>query len=228
MEKLLPHIKIQVNDKIYLKDPESSELGLRILQEGLVMIHELGLELFTFKKLAKKLSTTESSIYRYFENKHKMLIYFINYFWAYIDYQIVFSTSHIADPREKLREALEIICDPTYNNLQNAPISITVLNDLLIAESSKAYLTKEVDEENKAGFFIAFKAVCKRIVQILQEIAGDHQFLKTLVSTCVEGIMHQQFFARHLPSLSDFDKNDSSKHRAEVFYQIITNNLRPA
>ena len=51
MEKLLKSVKIDINDKIYVKDPESSDLGKRIIEHSILMIHDLGFEAFTFKKV---------------------------------------------------------------------------------------------------------------------------------------------------------------------------------
>ena len=78
MKELLSHIQIKVNDKVFVKDPQSSDLGQRIVSIGAKMIDELGFEEFTFKKLSKEINTTEASIYRYFENKHRLLIYLIS------------------------------------------------------------------------------------------------------------------------------------------------------
>ncbi|MFQ3214197.1 MAG: AcrR family transcriptional regulator [Marivirga sp.] len=225
MDKLFPNIHIKVNEHIYLKNPESSELGLRLLSTSLELIHTIGLESFTFKKLAKALDTAESSIYRYFENKHKLLIYFINYYWAYLEYIIVFEIHNITAPEEQLMKALTLLSDPPKFQSDNTILSIEKLNAIVIAESGKAYLTKEVDEDNKSGFFIAFKNVSRRIVGIIKEIDPKIAYPNTLASTCLEGIIHQQFFAIHLPSLTDFNVHEGGKNRAHIFYQMIMNNL---
>lgn len=222
---LLSHIHIKVNKNIYLKDPETSDLGMRILISSTEMIHEMGLESFTFKKLSVCLETTESSIYRYFESKHKLLIYLINYYWAYLEYAIVFQTHNISKAEDKLFKALEVLSDPTQLQSNAIFLSIDKLNHIVIAESSKAYLTKEVDDENKAGFFVAFKNVAKRIVEIVLAIDPKIKYPNTLVSTCIEGILHQQFFAKHLPSLSDFTIEEEAENRTQIFYQMIINNL---
>ena len=59
-------INIATDYKLYFKDPESSDLGKRIVEHGIEMIHELGYESFTFKKLGDRIHSNESSIYRYF------------------------------------------------------------------------------------------------------------------------------------------------------------------
>lgn len=223
MDKLLSSLKIEVNPLIYLKNPESSELGKKIISTSILMIDEMGMEQFTFRKLAKMLGTTESSVYRYFESKHKLLLYFYNWYWAWMEYQIVFSTTNVAPSESKLRRALEILCIQNDECFAEEYISIKSLRNIVISESSKAFLNKEVDEENKAGFFLAFKKVAKRLVDILHEIDQDYPYAKTLIATCLEGILHQQYFAKHLPSLSDVSNN--VEKLPDIFYQIIINNL---
>ena len=73
MERLIHSIRIGINDKIYLKDPESSDLGKRIIEQSILMIDEMGFESFTFRKLGEQIKSNESSIKRYFENKPKLL-----------------------------------------------------------------------------------------------------------------------------------------------------------
>ena len=78
MENLLSTIKIQVNEKIYVKDPETSILGKII--ESIILIDEIGLKSLHLK-LGDLIGSNESSIYRCFENKHKLLIYLCSY-WS--------------------------------------------------------------------------------------------------------------------------------------------------
>jgi AcrR family transcriptional regulator len=90
MNNLLLSLKIQVNDKIYVKDPETSSLGRKIIQESINLIYEIGFENFTFKKLGERIGSNESSIYRYFESKHKLLVYLSSWYWSWIEYKMVF------------------------------------------------------------------------------------------------------------------------------------------
>ena len=68
-------ITVQVDERLFVKDPNSSDLGRRIIRHSIEMIHGIGFEAFTFKKLAQRINTSEPSVYRYFENKHKLLLY---------------------------------------------------------------------------------------------------------------------------------------------------------
>ena len=92
MHNLLSNIKISVPENIYIKDPESSELGKRIVKHSILLINDIGFDAFTFKKLGKLIGSNESSIYRYFENKHKLLLYLSSWYWAWIEYQLVMET----------------------------------------------------------------------------------------------------------------------------------------
>jgi AcrR family transcriptional regulator len=222
-QQVLPSLKIEVNSLIYLKDPASSELGKKILSSSLLMIDEMGMECFTFRKLAKLLNTTESSIYRYFESKHKLLLYFYNWYWAWMEYKIIFSINNIVNPTDKLKIAIGTLCSPAQENNQQFYLPLNILNKIVISESSKAYFSKEVDEENKSGFFLSFKRVASIFVGIIGEIDKNYPFAHTLVATCLEGILHQQYFSEHLPSLSDFDGDNAKLEK--IFYEIIINNM---
>ena len=213
MDKLISHIQIQVNSKIYLKDPQSSNLGKRILQCGLQLIDEMGLESFTFRKLAKKLDTTESSVYRYFENKHKLLLYLISLYWGWQEYRLVFSTNNMSDSCEKLRTAIGVLAEVVKGKAMQEYIDLERLGRVVISESSKAYLTKGVDSANKEGFYAGYKRLVHRISEIIREVDQSFAFPNTLASTIVEGIYQQKYFADHLPSLTDIKKSSTSAAR---------------
>jgi AcrR family transcriptional regulator len=210
MKSLLANIKIKIDEKVYLKDPESSEKGKKIIEHGIKMIDELGLEAFTFKKLAERTGTTEATVYRYFESKHKLLVYLISWYWNWIEYRLVFSTINISSPEERLRTAIRILSGKISNDLDFAHIDEVILQRIVIAESAKAFLTKDVDEDNKDGFFVSYKRLCKRIADIIHEINPDYQYPMSLVSTVAESAHYQVFFAMHLPSLTNINDNEQN------------------
>ena len=47
-------LSFKVNEKIYLRDPETSEIGKQIVKKAIDLIFEIGFEQFTFKKLRHK------------------------------------------------------------------------------------------------------------------------------------------------------------------------------
>ena len=89
MDRLL-HMDVQVRERVYTKDPSSTELGHRIIGTGLQLIDELGFEAFTMAKLAKSLGTAEASVYRYFANKHRLLVYLVDWYWAWRESKLAF------------------------------------------------------------------------------------------------------------------------------------------
>ncbi|MDX5421270.1 MAG: TetR/AcrR family transcriptional regulator [Hymenobacteraceae bacterium] len=215
MRNLLANIKIKVDEKVYLKDPESSEKGQDIVKNGIILIDELGLEAFTFKKLAERIGTTEATVYRYFESKHMLLSYLISWYWSWLEYKLVFATTNIPSPEERLRIAIRIVSGKIEYDMDFAHIDEVTLQRIVVAESAKAYLTKEVDENNKEGFFLSYKRLCKRIADIILEVNPAYEYPASLVSTIAEGAHYQKFFAEHLPSLTNI--KDSNEGQLEEF-----------
>ena len=221
MDQILSNIKIQVNEKIYVKDPETSSLGKKIIQESILLIDEIGFDNFTFKKLGEKIGSNESSIYRYFENKHKLLVYLSSWYWSWMEYKLVFATTNILDPKEKLTKAVTIVTEKILDDGKTEHINEAVLNNIIIAEFTKTFHTKEVDQENKEGFFLIYKRVINRIVAMVNEVNPEYLFAKSLVSTIVEGSLHQHFLTEHLKTITDC--NDSAS--ITKFYLNLTENI---
>ncbi len=226
MQDLLSKISIQVNDKVYLKDPESSDLGRKILNGGIDMIDELGFEDFTFRKLAKEIKSTEASIYRYFESKHKLLLYLTSWYWSWTEYKLVFGLTNIESPNERLKKAILLLTEEVKEDSNFSHINEIKLNKIVIAESSKAYLNKDVDEENKDGVFSGYKQIVQKVSDIIIEINSVYKFPHMLVSTIIEGSHHQRFFSEHLPKLTDKIKGEDaivSFYTLLAFQAIIDN-----
>ena len=197
------NVHLKINSKLYLRDPQATDLGRRILQNGIILIDELGLDQFTFKKLAKRIHSTEASIYRYFENKHLLLVYLLNWYWEWMKFRIDFNTMNIDEPIEKFNIAINIIVDTAKRNTSIPFIDEDLLHRIVVAEGTKGYHTKSVDEENKDGFFLSYKSLCLKIADILTQINPRYPYPRTLASTMVETANNTIYFAQHLPRLTD-------------------------
>ncbi len=200
-------IKININEKLFLKDPEQTQLGRRIITQSIRLIDELGFEHFTFKKLADRLGSTEASVYRYFENKHNLLVYLISWYWSWLEYQIDYCTNNIVDQEQCLRIALRIITNFENTGEDFSYINSSALHRIVLQEASKVYHTKSVDIENSDGFFRSYKSLCKRIARIVSALNPNYPYPHTLVSTVLESCNSQVFFSQHLPSLTDLKLN---------------------
>ena len=210
MERLLQSVKIAINEKVYVKDPESSELGKRIVEKSLVMIDQMGFESFTFKKLGNEIGSNESSIYRYFENKHKLLVYLTSWYWGWMEYQLVFATNSIKDGTEKLKIAISVLTKAVETDSAFSHIDEVALNRIVINESSKSYLTKEVDEENRQGFFTIYKRLITRLTEMIEGVAPKYPYPSSMASTILESNLHQNFLKEHFPKLTNCNGNHSS------------------
>ena len=209
MNSILSNISITVNPKLFVKNPETSDLGKKIIQKSILLIDEIGFENFTFKKLGEQIGSNESSIYRYFESKHKLLLYLSSWYWGWLEYRMVISTTNIPDPMEKLKRAITIVTEKIEDDSSTLHINESILNKIIIAEFTKTLLTKEVDEENKEGFFLVYKRVINRIIDIIQEVNPDYAFAKSLASSIVEGSLHQHFLKDHLKTITNCNENNS-------------------
>lgn len=206
MQQLLSNIKINVNEKVFIKDPETSDLGKKIIEESIVLLAAMGFEQFTFKKLGERIGSNESSIYRYFENKHKLLVYLTSWYWGWVEYKLAFGTSNITNSVEKLKRAITIITQENEDDLTTQHVNEALLHNIIVSEFTKTLLTKQVDEENKDGYFLVFKRVIYRLSEIISEINPEYTFSKSLASTIVLGALSQQFMADHLKTITNCDQ----------------------
>lgn len=203
-------IRIKMNEHLYLKDPYESVLGRKIVKEGLLMINRLGFEAFTFKKLAIRISTTEAGIYRYFENKHKLLLYLVNWYWSYTQYQIDIKLNNLTNPRIQLKTIIELLVTSPEQN-KHAYIPVNEVYRLVLWEASKSYLTRNVVQLNKDQLFKPYKELTATIAAIIRKKQSRYKYPYSLASTILEMSHAQKFFMQHLPSLTDHKKGSDKE-----------------
>ncbi|MEP2058286.1 MAG: TetR/AcrR family transcriptional regulator [Maribacter litoralis] len=226
MERLLQGVQIKINEKLFLKDPESSGLGKKIIQFSIQMINEIGFESFTFKKLGHQIGSNESSIYRYFENKHKLLVYLTSWYWGWMEYQLVFATHSIKNPKEKLLKSIIIITREIKEDSAFSHVNEVLLNQIVINEYSKAYLTKEVDAENKEGYYAIYKRLVGRLSEMIAEVDVDYEYPTSLASTILENGLHQHYLREHFPSLTDCNERVTpTQYLTHLVFNTLKQNL---
>ena len=208
-------LAFRLNEKLYLRDPRHTQLGQNIISKSVVMIDELGFEDFTFRKLAEAINSTEASVYRYFENKHRLLHYLVTWYWSWLDYRIELATASLAQPREKLMVAVRIMTDETKNDPAFEFVNEEILHRIVVAELDKTYLTKWVDADNHEGLFFGLKNVTQRLAALMEQIYPGYPFASSLASTIVIAANKQPFFIDHLPSLSSISQQDTGSDRNE-------------
>jgi ribosomal protein S7 len=135
---------------------------------------------------------------------------------------LFFSTNNIENPIEKLRKAIAIVTEKIEDDSSTEHINESLLNKIIIAEFTKTLLTKEVDEENKEGFFLIYKRVINRLVQMIEAVNSDYTFSKSLASSIVEGALHQHFLKNHLKTITNCNQNVSP---TEFYINLVTKTL---
>jgi AcrR family transcriptional regulator len=208
-------LQISPNSGLFIKDPQSTSTGRNILKYSIPLMQELGFEKFTFKKLAESMGSSEISVYRYFENKHKLLLYLMSWYWEWVKYSIAFNIQNVTDRQKKLDIAIRTVIESNRRNPLVEYIDEEKLHAVVLEESEKAYHTKYVDEENKEGFFLTLKSLKSEISQIIQEINPDYPYPNSLASTILTMSASLRFYAHHLPSMSDI--KDLANTDDEIF-----------
>lgn len=221
-------LQIKMNEALFVRDPESSELGKKILKHSIMLIHEIGFEAFTFKKLAEETGTTEAGVYRYFENKHKLLVYLTAWYWGWLEFRILFHTNNIRNPAVKLKKVIALLAKTVEDDEQTSFINESVLHKIIITEGTKAYLTKQVGEDNKQQFFKPYKDLCAVIGTIITECSPGYKYPKSLASTIIEMAHFQNFFMHNLPSLTDFGKTKQEQGIIAFLTDLVFASLKKA
>ncbi len=220
---MITGIKFSLNDSLYSRDPQDTELGQRILKYSIILIDEIGLENFTFKKLAAEIESTEASMYRYFDNKHQLLLFLTSWYWQWVQYLISIHTLNVEDPKRRLQIIIKSIINATSENALTEYINENLLHNIIINEGSKAYHTHDVDEENKHGIFSSYKELAEVIAQAILGINPKFPYPHSLASNMLEMANNQVYFAQHLPKLTNIKvpKGDLSQLETMMKYFVM-------
>lgn len=214
-------ISFKLSENLFIRDPQATPLGRNILQHSIKMVDTLGFEEFTFKKLAIAIGSTEASVYRYFENKHKLLIYLIDWYWTWLEYKIDYHVNNIKDPAERLKICLLTLSEEKTFDPTIAYVDERALERIVSAEFEKTFLTKQVDADNKDGLFLPYKSLCRKIASAIIAVNPNYEFPNSLASTVLLTMKHQLYYAQHLPSLSDIKYDPKMQYKK--LYMLLEN-----
>ncbi len=208
---MIPDIRIKMNEKLYLRNPEDSVLGRKIVCHGIRLINKLGFEEFTFKKLSVEIDATEATVYRYFENKHRLLVYLITWYWSFLAYKVMFKLNNIDDPEVKLKTIIRLLAAEPEKVEYADYITEADAYELVKRESSKAFLTRNVTNDNQNRLFKPYKDLSAKIALIIKEFNPKYKYPNFLASTVLEMSHAQKFFMENLPSLTDSNSPNDKK-----------------
>ena len=218
-------IKISLNNGLYLKEPQDSKLGRNIIKHSILLIDKFGFESFTFKKLAEEINSTEASIYRYFENKHLLLLFLVNWYWEWVSYLIGINTINVEDPKKKLKIIIHSFVYASKENPSVTYVNESKLHGIVISEGNKTYHTKEVDNENSKGFFKSYKDLAESVSIVISEINPTFKYPFSLATNLFEMSNNHIFFAKHLPRLTDISVEKNEVDEVESMLNYFANKL---
>jgi archaellum biogenesis protein FlaJ (TadC family) len=96
----------------------------------------------------------------------------------------------------------------------------------VIAESSKVYLVKDIKEINKEEVFKPYKDLCAKIASIIKEYNPKYKYGHSLSTTIIEASHQQQYFAKHLPRLTDIKNKNEREYTAlfleELLFKVLS------
>lgn len=213
-------LTFKFNEKLFLRDPQETELGRKIIQHGIELIDRLGFEQFTFRKLAEEIGSAEASLYRYFENKHRLLTYLAAWYWYWTDYRMDLMTHPTQTSEEKLRWCLRVLTEEKRNDHAFGFVDEEALYRIILTEQDKTWLTKWVDEDNRSGFFGGYKSICKKMAGLILQCNPRYPYPNSLVSTIMMTSLQQVFYSEHLPSLTNV-KNSNHNELYDFVEQLV-------
>ena len=150
------------------------------------------------------------------------MLYLTSWYWAWIEYQLVFESHNLSNTKEKLQKAIEVVTRTIKQDSNYSHINETILNRIIINENSKSFLTKAVDKENKDGYFIVYKRVVTRLKDMIISVNPNYKFASSLASTIIEGSLHQHFLKDHFTSITDCNTSeDPTKFLSDLTLNIL-------
>ena len=66
--------------------------------------------------------------------------------------------------------------------------------------------------ENKEGFFLVYKRVVNRLIEVIEEVNPNYPFSKSLASTVIQGSLHQHFLKDHFKTITNCSEQLSATH----------------
>jgi AcrR family transcriptional regulator len=220
-------IKFTVNDKLFIRDPENTDTGKLIVKHSIDLIYELGFEHFTFKKLALEMGSTEATIYRYFESKHRLLLYIMNWYWSYMEFLVDQKLQTVTDKKARLKSIVDLLTHTLPESSGTLEYNKKYLHQIVLSESSKAYLVKDVSQINKDAVFKPYKDLCAKIADVIKAYNPKYKYAKSLSATLIETSHQQQYFSMYLPRLTDSTASNRNEFTAAFLEELLFKTVAP-
>jgi AcrR family transcriptional regulator len=216
------NISHDINPNLFVKNPTDTDLGRKIVGNGLRLLHKTGIEQFNFKKLAVAAKTTEASVYRYFKDKHQFILYFNAWYWRYILFLVEIEIKTEQKPKDQLNSMLSFLYNKQKFKFKSEILDIYLLRELMLSESVRLIYTQNIENITKLNLLSDQIKFLEMIKNIIKEINPKIKYPLALASTIVEGIQMQNHFISHSLPLTDMQTSDSKSY-STYLDSLLTN-----
>lgn len=210
---------IEADPGLTLRDVNTA-MGARILSDGLALLNDLGLEAFTFKKLAERIGCTEVTVYHYFPNKQRLLQYYFQVYWLWLATYCQEEGKNLKDPHERLRGDIRALCGIWPSTARANRFDPGALRELVINEGSKSFMHKNVDSDNELKVFKPYKDLCAHIASEVRSCIPRSRNARSFATTLVEMAHSLEFAMVHLPALTELSGRKDRKQLAAYLIDL--------
>jgi len=142
-----------------------------------------------------------------------------------MEFLLMFKLHNVQDKKEKIRLIIELFSNELEESSNEFEYNKKFLNQIVISESCKVYLVKEVSEINKNEVFKPYKDLCILISEIILDYNPNYKFSRSLSTTIIETSHQQQYFSIYLPKLTDNyiekDRNFTYNFLEDFVFKIV-------
>jgi AcrR family transcriptional regulator len=201
-------------------------LGKKMIKHSIDILSETGYHCFNFRNLAKDMQSTEASVYRYFENKHMLLVYLCSWYWDYLNYLIEIDTRNVTDPELRLRNAIKTIVNgPSAPNPSDF-IDQSKLHAIIVEHFFKAMFNKTTTVEEKENLFANYRNLNANLTAIVKECNPEFKYPCAMASTIIKMSIDHSYYADQICSLTEITncintKKDQIEEMINYFVQKL-------
>jgi hypothetical protein len=115
-----------------------------------------------------------------------------------------------------------MLVESTLTNPAVPHVDEAILHRIVVAEGVKAYHSKDVDDENKAGLYVTYKSLCKSLSDKIQAVNPEFAYAQTLATTLLEMSNNNIYYAQHLPSLTNIKLNNGDLSELKALLELFS------
>ena len=193
-------LSIRVPKELYIKDPETTDLGKMIVSRSIPLMLELGFDKFTFKKLGAQIKSPEASVYRYFSSKHQLLNYLTAWYWNWLTYLLLDRTRPITDPKKRLKAALTVLLDAGKMDISIPHVDESLLHKVILREGAKAESDGEEKGSMREVLVAGHEIFCEEFAKVIRAYKKSYPHPKALVVSLTVVAHRLIFMAENSPT----------------------------